>query len=184
MKIEAQPVSTVWRPISTAPRGVKISAARKGGQRDDGSTYWYQADGHYDHVSGRFHKSAGELYGDPELWAKYPENPEHCYAVGAPSPGTEAPATATANVVDVLASLQDWCHQQRYAIGAVDGYDYRSGEEAGIREVEIEVAKRLNEARESLKRAQAIDARNTEREHDGESQACRTIENRQRKRRR
>jgi hypothetical protein len=70
--------ATVWQPIETAPRGPMISVARKGGQRHDGSTYWYQAVGHYDPNLGHFHKQHGELYGDPELWAAYPENPEHC----------------------------------------------------------------------------------------------------------
>jgi hypothetical protein len=75
---------TVWMPIETAPKGPAISVARKGGQRDDGSTYWYQAVGHYDPNLGHFHKSYGELYGEPEVWARYPENPEHCPPVTRP----------------------------------------------------------------------------------------------------
>jgi hypothetical protein len=75
---------TVWIPIETAPKGPAISVARKGGQRDDGSTYWYQAVGHYDPNLGHFHKSYGELYGEPEVWARYPENPEHCPPVTRP----------------------------------------------------------------------------------------------------
>lgn len=75
--ITAAPQPT-WQPIETAPKGPTISVARKGGQRDDGSTYWYQAVGHYDPNLGHFHKQYGELYGEPEVWARYPENPERC----------------------------------------------------------------------------------------------------------
>ena len=81
--VETAP-TTVWRPIDTAPKGPTISVARKGGQRDDGSTYWYQAVGHYDPNLGHFHEHYGELYGEPEVWAHYPENPERC-AAQAPS---------------------------------------------------------------------------------------------------
>ena len=68
----------VWQPIGTAPRGKTICVAREGSQRDDGSTYWYQATGHLGLTDGHFHRGYGELYGEPELWAPYPENPEHC----------------------------------------------------------------------------------------------------------
>jgi len=77
---------TVWMPIETAPKGPTISVARKGGQRDDGTTYWYQAVGHYDPNLGHFHKQYGELYGEPELWALYPENPERCSTLSHPKP--------------------------------------------------------------------------------------------------
>lgn len=39
----------------------------------------------------------------------------------------------------ILDQLSDWCASARASIGAVDGYDYRSGEEFGIRRVQIEI---------------------------------------------
>jgi hypothetical protein len=45
-------------------------------------------------------------------------------------------------VREALNGLAGWCAQERSSIGAVDGYDYRSGEEFGIRRVEIEIEKR------------------------------------------
>jgi hypothetical protein len=79
---------TVWMTLDTAPRGTTICVARKGGQRDDGSTYWYQAVGHYDLMFNHFHKMYGELYGEPEVWARYPENPERCPPLSRPNRST------------------------------------------------------------------------------------------------
>lgn len=56
-------------------------------------------------------------------------------------------ATASARVVELEAFLRDfadWCNVERHKLGAVDGYDYRSGEEYGLRRTEIEVEKRIN----------------------------------------
>jgi hypothetical protein len=47
------------------------------------------------------------------------------------------------DVREALDALSGWCAQERSGIGAVDGYDYRSGEEFGIRRVEIEIEKRI-----------------------------------------
>jgi hypothetical protein len=41
-----------------------------------------------------------------------------------------------------LQELLDWCQQEREKLGAVDGYDYRSGEEYGLRRAQIEIGKR------------------------------------------
>jgi hypothetical protein len=41
-----------------------------------------------------------------------------------------------------LRDLAEWCAVERAMIGAVDGYDYRSGEEYGLRRAEIEITKR------------------------------------------
>lgn len=46
------------------------------------------------------------------------------------------------DVREALNALSIWCSEARHAIGAVDGYDYRSGEEFGIRCVEIEIDRR------------------------------------------
>lgn len=46
----------------------------------------------------------------------------------------------------LLSDLADWCNVERHKLGAVDGYDYRSGEEYGLRRVEIEIGKRLSPA--------------------------------------
>lgn len=40
---------------------------------------------------------------------------------------------------EVLENLADWCRREREKIGAVDGYDYRSGEEYGLRRAQIEI---------------------------------------------
>lgn len=45
-------------------------------------------------------------------------------------------------VREALGQITDWCSTERAKIGAVDGYDYRSGEEYGLRRVEIEISKR------------------------------------------
>lgn len=42
-----------------------------------------------------------------------------------------------------LQDLSAWCDSERALLGGVDGYDYRSGEEFGIRRVEIQIEKRL-----------------------------------------
>ncbi len=44
---------------------------------------------------------------------------------------------------DLLIELADWCETARTNIGAIDGYDYRSGEEFGLRRAEIEINKRI-----------------------------------------
>ncbi len=43
----------------------------------------------------------------------------------------------------LVADLQEWCRVERAALGAVDGYDYSSGQEYGLRRAEIEIEKRL-----------------------------------------
>lgn len=42
-----------------------------------------------------------------------------------------------------LEILLAWCTTERDHLGGVDGYDYKSGEEYGIRRVEIQIAKIL-----------------------------------------
>jgi len=44
-----------------------------------------------------------------------------------------------------LADLSNWCETERYKLGGIDGYDYRSGEEFGIRRVELQIEKKLHE---------------------------------------
>ena len=51
-------------------------------------------------------------------------------------------AQGASTCADELQSLEGWCEKQRHSIGAVDGFDYRSGEEFGIRRVEIEIRTR------------------------------------------
>lgn len=54
-----------------------------------------------------------------------------------------APPAASADAVrEALASAETWCSDQAYKIGNVDGYDYRSGEEAAYRHAAIELKKR------------------------------------------
>lgn len=43
--------------------------------------------------------------------------------------------------IDALRDLETWCANERAKLGAIDGYDYRSGEEFGIRRVERQIAK-------------------------------------------
>lgn len=43
----------------------------------------------------------------------------------------------------LIADFYDWCQHERSALGAVDGYDYNSGQEYGLRRAEIEIVKRL-----------------------------------------
>lgn len=38
-----------------------------------------------------------------------------------------------------LQEAANWCEQERYKLGAIDGYDYRSGEEHGLRRAQIEL---------------------------------------------
>lgn len=45
------------------------------------------------------------------------------------------------NIITALSDLADWCNVERHKLGGVDGYDYRSGEEFGIRRVEIQIGK-------------------------------------------
>ena len=41
-----------------------------------------------------------------------------------------------------LADAAEWCAIERGKLGAVDGYDYHSGEEYGLRRAEIELRRR------------------------------------------
>jgi hypothetical protein len=45
---------------------------------------------------------------------------------------------------EALKALSDWCEKARYELGGIDGYDYRSGEEFGIRRVELQIEKVLH----------------------------------------
>jgi hypothetical protein len=40
-------------------------------------------------------------------------------------------------------AVQAWCDNEASKLGAVDGYDYRSGQEATYRHVAIEIGRRL-----------------------------------------
>lgn len=51
---------------------------------------------------------------------------------------------ATPMPLEALKALSDWCEKARYELGAIDGYDYRSGEEFGIRRVELQIEKMLH----------------------------------------
>lgn len=42
-----------------------------------------------------------------------------------------------------LADIAEWFRIEREKIGNVDGYDYRSGEEFGLRRGQIEIERRL-----------------------------------------
>ncbi len=44
---------------------------------------------------------------------------------------------------ELIADFQEWCSTERAALGAIDGYDYDSGQEYGLRRAEIEIEKRL-----------------------------------------
>lgn len=70
-------------------------------------------------------------------WIAPPELTE-LYANSRPVQGGKAEA-----VREALESISDWCSNERGLIGAVNGYDYRSGEEYGMRRAEIEIIKRL-----------------------------------------
>lgn len=61
--------------------------------------------------------------------------------VGIPTPAQQPPVHDDVN--KSLTSLSYWCTDERLKIGNVDGHDYRSGEEFGIRRVEVEIEKRL-----------------------------------------
>lgn len=57
----------------------------------------------------------------------------------------ECVAALKARVAELEAALEyaeEWCAVARANIGAIDGYDYRSGEEYGLRRAEIEIGKR------------------------------------------
>jgi hypothetical protein len=45
--------------------------------------------------------------------------------------------------LDQMRSLVEWCEIEREKIGAIDGYDYRSGEEYGLRRAQIEIERRI-----------------------------------------
>ncbi len=47
----------------------------------------------------------------------------------------------------LIIDFQEWCRVERAALGAIDGYDYDSGQEYGLRRAEIEVEKRLRSIR-------------------------------------
>jgi len=53
---------------------------------------------------------------------------------------------ADAGMREALESLQAWCDNQGALLGAVDGYDYHSGQEAAYRHVSIEIGKRMDAA--------------------------------------
>jgi hypothetical protein len=55
----------------------------------------------------------------------------------------QTPEVPSEDARKALQSLEYWCTDARMGLGAIDGYDYRSGEEYGIRRVEIEIHKRL-----------------------------------------
>lgn len=48
-----------------------------------------------------------------------------------------------AKTIEALRLLGDWCQTERHKLGGVDGYDYQSGEEFGIRRVELQIDKIL-----------------------------------------
>lgn len=50
-----------------------------------------------------------------------------------------------------MAGAIEWCQAAREGIGAVDGYDYRSGEEFGLRRAEIELRRRSEQSERILK---------------------------------
>jgi hypothetical protein len=47
-------------------------------------------------------------------------------------------------MIDPLTDFAAWCDEQRALLGAVDGYDYRSGEEYGLRRAQIEAERRAS----------------------------------------
>lgn len=55
---------------------------------------------------------------------------------------TRLRATNTA-LREALEGLPDWLESKRYALGAVDGYDYYSGQEYGLRVAQIEAERRI-----------------------------------------
>ncbi len=48
-----------------------------------------------------------------------------------------------AKAIEAIESAAVWCGVERQKLGAIDGYDYRSGEEYGLRRAEIEIARRV-----------------------------------------
>ena len=44
-----------------------------------------------------------------------------------------------------LEDLANWCEAERSNLGAIDGYDYSSGQEYGLRRAQIEIETRLKE---------------------------------------
>lgn len=67
------------------------------------------------------------------------ENTRHAEFIAA------APDTAAERdrLQKLITDFQEWCRVERAALGAVDGYDYDSGQEYGLRRAEIEILKRL-----------------------------------------
>lgn len=66
---------------------------------------------------------------------------------------TTSLAAASARIGELetfLRDFADWCNVERHKLGAVDGYDYRSGEEYGLRRAEIEIEKRIDARRSAL----------------------------------
>ncbi len=50
-----------------------------------------------------------------------------------------------------LKGAAEWCQIEREKIGAIDGYDYRSGEEYGLRRAQIELERRAHEQSQERK---------------------------------
>jgi hypothetical protein len=46
-------------------------------------------------------------------------------------------------IVEALKDFEQWCLSAREKLGAIDGYDYRSGEEYGLRRAELEAHRRI-----------------------------------------
>lgn len=47
-----------------------------------------------------------------------------------------------AKPAEEVLQLAEWCRIEREKLGAIDGYDYRSGEEFGLRRVQNEIERR------------------------------------------
>lgn len=63
-----------------------------------------------------------------------------------PFPEAEKPSqkVESAERAEVLDGIVAWLDQQRAEIGCIDGYDYRSGEEYGLRRAQIHIESLIN----------------------------------------
>ncbi len=51
----------------------------------------------------------------------------------------------------VLEDVASWCEDERAKLGAIDGYDYHSGEEYGLRRAQIELQRRVHSSSDEQK---------------------------------
>ncbi len=77
------------------------------------------------------------------ILALFATHPTGKVSGAAPTRSAEMSAEGAGSTRETLRALSGWCAQERSLLGAVDGYNYSSGQEYGLRRAEIEIEKRL-----------------------------------------